>query len=211
MSEHVIQQLDDFVDGHLPPAEQVRVESHLAACAACRTAEQQLRELLSAAQQLTAAIDPPAEVWARVRARTIDLHLHRRQMLWSLRYPLAAAAVVLIVLSATLTAVLLKPAAAPQVALSERSIQIALTAADREYDRIARELESTLASRTPALDSATARLVRENLLIIDGAIADARAALERNPDNPGLSRLISTSYQRKIQILERTLRLSARS
>jgi hypothetical protein len=53
--------------------------------------------------------------------------------------------------------------------------------------------------------------VQENLRIIDQAIAEARTALERNPQNPNLSRLISTSYQRKIQILERTLRLSSRA
>jgi hypothetical protein len=211
MSEHVTEQLDDFVDGRVSPAHAAQIETHLEACLQCRGAAQQLRALLAAARALPASIAPPPEVWAGVRQRTIDLHRQRRHVLWSIRYALAAAALVLMLLSSALTALVLRSTAPAQVAVTRDDTQIALTAAQREYERIARDLERTLARQSPALDTATARIVRENLRIIDDAIADAHAALERNPNNPGLSRLISTSYQRKIQILERTLRLSARS
>jgi hypothetical protein len=132
-----------------------------------------------------------------------------------LRYPLAAAAVVLIIASSTVTALLLKrqtPATATAPTSTSNAVSlVALEAADREYARISQELERSLNSRAGEIDPATIKVVRENLVIIDRAIAEARAALEKSPGNTELSRIISTSYRRKIGMLERTLRLSAGS
>jgi anti-sigma-K factor RskA len=209
MSDHVTEQLDDFVDGRLDSGARANVEQHVESCADCRTAEQQLRALLRSAHELPRTIEPPPAVWARIRARTIDERAQRRTLLWSLRYPLAAAAVVLMLLSSGLTALLLLRQ--PELVATPRSGPVALAAADVEYNRTVRQLELALERQSPELDTATVRVVRENLRIIDQAIAEARAALERNPDNPGLSRLVSNSYQRKIKMLERTIRLSASS
>ncbi len=212
MTDHIIEQLDDFVDGVLSRAEAERVRAHIAECGACARAEQSLRELLQSAAALPQSIEPPAEVWANVQARTTK-HSTRTATLWSLRYPLAAAAVVLIIASSTITALLLKsnPRVSAPTAGSNAVSLVALEAADREYARIALELETTLNNRAAQIDPATVKTVRENLVIIDHAIADARAALQKTPGNTELSRLISTSYRRKIGMLERTLRLSAGS
>jgi len=211
MNAHVTEQLDDFVDGRLSPASATEVAAHLATCTECAQAEKQLRSLLAAAQALPASIQPPAQVWSAVRARTIDAPRLRRDLFWSARYQLAAAAVILMLVSSALTALLLRSPREPAVAAMDSAVPAALTEAQQEYDRVASQLELRLVNQSPALDTVTARVVRENLLIIDQAIAEARAALERNPQNPNLRRLISTSYQRKIQILERTIRLSSKA
>jgi anti-sigma factor RsiW len=212
MTEHIIEQLDDYVDGVLSTAEAEQVKAHIAACAECARAERKLRNLLQSAAALPQSIEPPAEVWANVQART-TARPARAAALWSLRYPLAAAAVVLIIASSTVTALLLKrqtPATATASTSNAVSL-VALEAADREYARIAQELERSLNNRAGEIDPATIKVVRENLVIIDRAIAEARAALEKSPGNTELSRIISTSYRRKIGMLERTLRLSAGS
>ena len=214
MTEHIIEQLDDYVDGVLSAAETEQVKAHIATCAECARAEQKLKTLLSAAAALPPSIEPPAEVWANVQART-TARPTRAATLWSFRYPLAAAAVALIIASSTITALLLRnnsSASTPASASAGNTVSlVALEAADREYARIAQELERSLNSRAAEIDPATIKVVRENLVIIDRAIAEARAALEKSPGNTELSRLISTSYRRKIGMLERTLRLSAGS
>ena len=210
MTEHILELLDDYIDGELSAADAERVKAHLVACAACAQAEQRLRRLLASASALPQSIEPPAEVWANIQARTSALST-TRTALWSLRYPLAAAAVVLIIASSTITALLLRrtaPAAAPA---PNAVTLVALDAAEREYVRIASELERTLNDRSNLIDPATIKTVRENLIIMDRAIADARAALEKTPGDAELSRLVSTGYKRKIGMLERTLRLSAGS
>jgi hypothetical protein len=149
-------------------------------------------------------------VWLNVQARTTTKP-NARAALWSLRYPLAAAAVVLIIASSTITALLLKrtaPAAAPT---PNAVTLVALDAAELEYVRIAGELEGALNDRAHQIDSATIKTVRENLVIMDRAIAEARAALQKTPGDAELSRVVSASYRRKIGMLERTLRLSAGS
>lgn len=211
MNPHVTDQLDDFVDGRLKAASAKDVELHLATCVECASAEHQLRLLLAAARALPAALEPPPAIWTAVRARTIDAPRLRRALFWSVRYQLAAAAAILVLLSSGLTALFLRAGGPPIQAMVSEPTRAALSAAQQENDRIASQLETRLVSQRPALDTATARVVQENLRIIDRAIAEARSALERNPENPNLSRLISTSYQRKIQILQRTLRLSAKA
>ena len=213
MNEHVLDQIDDFVDGRLAAEQAEQLRLHLAECAECRNAERQLRSMLAAAANLPASIEPPAQVWQAVRLRTVDAGRQRRAALWSIRYQLASAAVLLILVSSGLTALLLQPAdgGASDPVAAQADPRAALSSAEQEFVRIATELEATLAGRSEAIDTATARLVRENLDIIDRAIADARSALERDPLNPDLGRLISTNYRRKIQVLESTLRLSARS
>jgi anti-sigma factor RsiW len=211
MNPHVTDQLDDFVDGRLKAASAKDVELHLVTCVECASAEHQLRSLLAAARALPAAIELPPAIWTAVRARTIDAPRLRHALLWSVRYQLAAAAAILVLLSSGLTALFLRAGRPPIQAVVSEPTRGALSAAQQENDRIASQLETRLVSQRPALDTTTARVVQENLRIIDRAIAEARSALERNPENPNLSRLISTSYQRKIQILQRTLRLSAKA
>ena len=165
-----------------------------------------LRDAISA---LPESIEPPPEVWAGIRARTIDAKLQRRALLWSLRYHLAAAAIVIILVSSGFSIWLMQSTQAPGTPASVSALAD-LTAAELEYDRVAAQLVTALNQQSAAVDTATLRIVRENLEIIDNAILTARGALARSPGNADLSRLISTGYQRKIDMLERTLRLSSR-
>jgi hypothetical protein len=49
-------------------------------------------------------------------------------------------------------------------------------------------------------------IVRRNLAAIDAAIVELRAALERDPGNGELNRMLLATYQRKIDLLEQAAR-----
>ena len=61
------------------------------------------------------------------------------------------------------------------------------------------------------LDPATIATVERSLTTIDGAIAEARAALMRDPGNGTLSRLLASSYEQKVTLLRRASELTPRS
>ena len=52
-------------------------------------------------------------------------------------------------------------------------------------------------------------IVRRNLAVIDAAIAELHTALERDPGNGELTRMLLATYQRKIDLLEQAARSGA--
>ena len=56
------------------------------------------------------------------------------------------------------------------------------------------------------LSPETMEIVRRNLEVIDAAIAELQAALERDPGNGELTRMLLATYQRKIDLLEQAAR-----
>jgi anti-sigma factor RsiW len=74
--------------------------------------------------------------------------------------------------------------------------------AEKNYSAAIAELEGALRSDTQ-LDTATVRVLRNNLRVIDNAIAEARSALGGDPGNPYLNRYLDETMQRKIQLLRR--------
>lgn len=63
------------------------------------------------------------------------------------------------------------------------------------------QLERMLENGATALDPKTIAVLRRNLLIIDAALAEARAALETDPANPYLSRHYQNTMLKKLELL----------
>jgi hypothetical protein len=78
-----------------------------------------------------------------------------------------------------------------------------IRAVTRNYDAAVQELETVLAHNRDQLDTATVRVLEQNLAIIDRAITDARAALGQEPSNQYLSRYLDEAMQKKVQLLRR--------
>jgi hypothetical protein len=76
-----------------------------------------------------------------------------------------------------------------------------LGSADAAYAREIAELRSALERRRPRLDSATVAILERNLAIIDSAIAQSKAALEKNPNSAMLSRQLDRALGRKVEVL----------
>lgn len=219
MSEHPTEErLNDHVDGLLAAPDAAAVEAHLAACAACRAEAEGLRALLREAAALPRAVAPPAELWSALRAATSARPARPAWTVRMTRRELAAAAVLLVALSSGITAALVRRGdspAPPAVAAAEVARPPAAWAefrrAEAEYVRTADDLEAVLAGSRDALAPETVRTVEESLRLIDEAIRDAREALARDPANAELSNALAATYRDKIDVLERTLRLSAQT
>jgi anti-sigma-K factor RskA len=207
------ERLNDFVDGLLEGETRDGVEAHLDRCAACRREVESLRTLLASAAALPGAIEPPDDLWDEIADRTVRRGTVLRRTLWEARMPLAAAALILVMVTAGSTALLLqgRGGEAPGMAVTagpEETILLAAHEVEREYAGTVEELRRAFLARRSELAPETVAVVEENLLIIDAAIRTTRAALEADPGNERLPHLLASTYRQKIDVLERTLRLS---
>lgn len=73
------------------------------------------------------------------------------------------------------------------------------------------ELLAALESRRHELSPATLSTVESNLGVIDGAIVDLARALERDPDNPRLARLLAAACRKELELLRQVTSLPAGS
>jgi anti-sigma factor RsiW len=216
--EEIQDRLDEYVDGSLAEAEFQAVELHLGECEACRREERLLRALLAHAEALPEEKMPARDLWAGIATRIRDGNVVRGPASWW-RNPaaLAAAAAVVIAVSGAL---LVRPggtrpssAASPsaegvrQLAAVTTS-QAGLREAEREYARATADLMQVLEAQRPSLSPETARTIEENLKIIDQALAQVRAALEKDPTDARLAHLLTTTHQKKVDALQRIVRLN---
>jgi hypothetical protein len=82
----------------------------------------------------------------------------------------------------------------------------AAVAVAQEADLEIQDLEQLLASGRTVLDTATVRVVEESLRLIDDAIADARAAIQRDSTRLYLNGRIAAHMRQKLAILRMATR-----
>lgn len=73
----------------------------------------------------------------------------------------------------------------------------------QRYDAAIAELQASLDQRRSKLSPETIRIVEENLEIVDKAIADARAALAKDPASQYLNAHLASTMRRKVDLLRR--------
>lgn len=217
------ERLNDYVDGLLSGGEAEVLERHLEGCAACRAEVEGVRSLLLHVAELPREVLPPPEVWDAVREETLDRPHGRWGGLWEMRYGLAAAAVLLVALSSTVTVMMVggrgsdpatvavAPPPAPAASPEAEAALASFRAAEADYVRTAADLQAVLEARRDRLAPGTVQVLEENLRIIDGAIREARAALAADPASTELPHILSSTYREKIHVLERAVRLSAQT
>ena len=216
--------LSEYLDGELDNAERAALEAHLATCGQCYATLGELRQVIARAQALQDT--PPAnELWPEIRARMIEesgtrLTPARRPGVstprrFSFSVPqLLAASVALVLLSSGGVWMALRP---PAVAVTPRpgtampGTPITPVTWTSPTDLAVVELEDALARNESRLDTATVRVVRQNLAVIDRAIAEARAALQNDPANTYLNLHLADTMRRKVELLRRINALVAES
>jgi anti-sigma factor RsiW len=208
--EQFDQWLDAFLDGGLAPVQQHEMDAHLAGCATCRTHAAEMRAVLAAATALPRSIMPPRDLWAEISARLPARRVvqARQSAPWSRWVPLAAAALLLIAVTATVTYRLARPTVPDPVGVATAPVAVAGFAADREYVLAAEDLERVLAEGRGRLAPSTVELLERNLALIDAAITEARAALEADPENADLRALLWGAHRQKLDLLDRATRLT---
>lgn len=204
------QLLDRYLDGTLEANRRAELEAHLAGCDSCRTLTLQMRGVLASAAALPRSIRPPRDLWPdiadRLASRTTQLPV--RSIPWRRWAPLAAAAVLLIAVTAIVTVRLSRREPPVAVSAPPEQQHIEGFAADREYVLAAEDLERVLEEGRDRLAPATVAVLERNLALIDAAILEARAALEADPANADLRALLWGAHRQKLDLLDRATRLT---
>lgn len=198
------EQLNDLADGTLTGAALAEAQAHTRTCAECRVQVEAIRAMLQRVSALPRQIQPErdlrADIWAQADRKT----------LWSWRYQLAAAAVILIAVTAVITASLTRNRELP-VNMVEHTTRspIDFVSLEPQYRAQAAELQDALREQRDQLSPETVRILEENLRIIDTAIQEARAALARDPQSAALGEMWRSAYQRKLDLLKQAARSTA--
>src|SRR5262249_59462468 len=84
----------------------------------------------------------------------------------------------------------------------------ALLEAEREYARATATLMAALDQQKDTLSPETRATLDANLRTIDVALAEVRAALQKDPANAQLTHLLTSTHQKKVDALQRVVRLN---
>lgn len=208
--------LNDWAEDLLPDVRRRSVDDHLAACEPCRHRAGRLRALLADLAALPREARPGADLRPGIRAR-----LSRRaawRSLRAVRRPLAVAAALLVVGTATLTAFAVRaldddgaPArpASTTLASPENPAVAELRALERDYARAAEDLLAALERSRRELPPETVRLVEESLGTVERALEESRTALAEDPASPVLRELVLAAHRHKLDVLRRATELAA--
>lgn len=216
MTHHLEDQtLSDLLDDGLDGSVRLGVEEHLAACDACFSRLQRMRMLVAHAGSLPRMMPAPSGEWQHVRAR---LHAGRLSSTpwWTRRSALLAAGLALVVASSAITALVVGggrdvPVQSASAPASPAALTPRLAALEHEYTTVTRDLERQLAERKHALTPETVAAVERSLQTIEGAIAEAREALARDPGSETLARLLVAGHDQKVELLRHATRLATQS
>ncbi len=200
------ERLDDYARDALVPDEATALEAHLSTCESCSALLESLAPRLEETTALPRAIQPPARVWEKVSGEIAPRRFGRGHV----RIPswmLAAAAVLLIALSAGATALLLRrPVAVVPGASSAMGSPL-----EAQYASASADLAAELAKAKGLLAPATVAVIERNLRVIDSALAESRRALQADPRNRVLEQMLVAVWRQKIDYLRRATALSPAS
>jgi predicted anti-sigma-YlaC factor YlaD len=222
MNDQWTNRLSEYLDGELDNKERTALEAHLATCGSCRGTLAELREVVARAQSLHD--QPPAnDLWPELARRiregsVVDLPARsaQRARRFSFSIPqLLAACLAVVVVSGGSVWLALNGRQPEQVVTPQVTSPpvVPVTAATSRWrvqtDMAIAELQETLTLNESRLDTATVRVVRENLAIIDRAIAQAQKALRRDPGNTYLNLHLANTMRQKIELLRRANALAS--
>jgi anti-sigma factor RsiW len=233
VNTHWTERLSEYLDGELAPAERAACDAHLALCAACRAALEEMNAVIAMAKA-DPDVMPVADAWPEVLRRINGGNVvqfgaakppsttGRRQISFTLPQ-LALAASLLIAVSSGVAYIAAGrsmtrpgggPAEVPIQAQAEPmmapSADIApANFADAQFDRAVSDLERVLVEQRDELDPRTVMVIERNLAAIDEAIQQARAALSADPGNQFLNSHLAEARRRKLDLLRHAAALNS--
>jgi hypothetical protein len=206
-----------------PTEHDVENERHRAACAECTALWTELEAIGAEAARLP-LLTPSRDLWQGIEARITAprvLPFYRKTA-----FRVLMAASLLIAVTSGVTWRLATRAAQPELpaatlAVSEPSSPDAvgadLTAANltavsgsvTQMDREIAALQTIVSERRGDLDPATLAVLERNLAVIDTAIAEARAALQADPNSTFIAQQFARAYTSKLTLLRGAAQLPA--
>jgi hypothetical protein len=211
-----IDRLSDYLDDEdLSASDRAAIARHLVACSACRSTLDELRAVRARASSLPDSA-PATDLWPALAARLesadrVVPFAPKQPRRFSFTLPqLVAAGLALMVLSGSMVwmsriddpRLALQPVAGEDLGVRPVSFN------DANYDEAVADLEKALADNRSRLDPETVRILEENLLAIDVAIAQSRKALRADPANVYLNNHFAEFRNRKLALLRRASALA---
>jgi len=215
MNDNWTNRLSEYIDGELDATEREALEAHLATCGHCYAILGDLRQVVARAKTLQDTA-PATNLWTGI-AREIrrEQAPARRDRLVRRRFSLTvgqllAASIALMLIAGSGAWLALRPQpVADGGRLGNREALARQVDWTGRTDEAIADLQTALAQNEKRLDTATVRIVRQNLAIIDRAIADARIAVQNDPGNAYLNLHLATTMRRKVELLRRVNDMAA--
>jgi hypothetical protein len=230
--EQTLEMLDDYVGGELSPREERDVRRHLMQCDPCRAEEQALRMLLDEAAGLSEEIAPPRDLWQdiapRLQARVPlpaapvegvdEVRVIGPRPVRPLPWWMVAAASIALVVTTALTTMKMTDGPDEPVTIAAQPAQppassngnaalASFRPVEAEYEKAISDLQAVLETKRERLAPQTVATLEANLRIIDTAIRESREALAADPNSPELARMLSDTYDAKLNVLRRAVTL----
>ncbi len=223
MSDVWTDRLSEYLDDELPPGERAALEGHLAQCAECSATLADLRRVVARARALEST-GPATDLWPGIATRIgaapalraegrTGARAHGR---FTFSLPqLLAAGIALMVLSGG-SVWLLRPGSTPSItrgaaaAPAESGLGTPVSWQRRAapgYDAAVADLERVLTEGRGRLDTATVRVLEQNLRVIDQAIEQARRAVAADSANAYLNSHLAETMRRKLDLLRQAASL----
>lgn len=208
-----VDRLEALVDGTLEEREATAVRRHLASCAGCRREEARHVDLSARVAALPRGIEPARDLWPAIEAR-LDAGATATHEARGARAPRGTFAWFAAAAAVMLTAAIVWSisdrdtrfgAPTSPLAVSEDPAAGAMLATYREAEdaflATKRAVLAEIEARRADLDPETLRIVLDNLEVMERASLEIREALERDPSNPSLRRMLVASYRRQSDLL----------
>lgn len=212
--------IGDYVDGTLTADLMRDVQTHLAACARCRTLASDLQIIRSMTLALPPELPSP-QVWTRLSS-AVEARPRRWGWLPGVAFggQAAAAGAMALVLATGLGWLgnALSPMggrnrpAAPAVAANAGLVageyaNTDLRNAEEQFATAITGLERITTAERAVLDPETADVLQVSLTTIDAAIGESRAALQTEPDSDVAQESLFAALRTKVVLLQDTLAL----
>ena len=228
MADKWTEKLSDYLDGELDARERSELEEHLSGCPECSDTLEQLLRVVARARSLEDR-GPEADLWSGIvdridaagEADVVDLEERRQRKAtreWRMTFSLpqlAAAGIALMVVSAGTAWMVSRSvmsAGSEVVAATDAGAAAAGGVSDVQlatsYDAAVMRLEQILQESRDRLDTLTVRIIEENLMIVDKAIAQAQRALAQDPASLYLKEHLAATKRQKLEFLRQAAQMA---
>lgn len=204
----------DVADGTLGADVPADVAEHLAHCAECSSDVARVRQLMTRVREAPPPAGSVEDLWPDIRAR-----IEREKLITLPQTPAAKPVVTMrgmrrtvlamVAIAAAVLLVVVLPqsrgkgkASQPTVAELTTEVRLAADSA-RDFEREATILLNELELRRAMIPPQRRTSIDHDLRVIDDAILELKRAIERDPNNPALRRMLASSYRQKIDVLKR--------
>jgi len=205
-----VERLSEYVDDELAPSDRLQLEQHLLDCASCRETIDELRAV--AADASTLEDTPPSrDLWPGIAGALPQPVSARWRVSLSLPQALAAGVLLMLLSGLGVWTYLGRQSNAGAnvgIAFPDETVRpVTVSLEERRYDRAVADLTKLLDAQRSRLDPKTAEVIQRNLATIDRALAEAMAALAKEPSDPFLSEHVADQRRLKLSLLRQANKL----